>query len=571
MDASFFTHPSSDWQRRYEAMRASFIDRLSCQAVAQRFAYTPGYVYLLRHLFKTGKLDFAEPLVQGAPARHKVPREVREKICSWRRSSLSAGEIAQLLSEEGVELSVRTVERVLAEEGFAKLPRRTRLQLGPTVKGATVPERAEVVTLEMLDGQRFESDCAGIFLFAPFLTLLDIPAVVKAAGLPGSKQIGALNYLLSFLALKLLGDERYAHVGEHGFDPGLGLFAGLNVLPKCTAMSTYSYGLDGTQITRLQTAFVKHVNKLGLYAGSVVNLDFHTVPHFGEESVLEKHWAGARNKVVKGALTVFAQDAESKLILYTNADIKKSEADDQVLEFISFWRGVRRGVCPTFVFDSKFTTYPKLSELDGAGVKFITLRRRGNKMIEAAKKLEGWKRIHIPHAKRKYPDPMVHVSNITLSGYEGELRQVIVRGNGREKPTFLISNDFEKEIELLVGDYSRRWRVENGIAEAVKFFHLNAISSPILTKVHFDVALTMIADTLYSMLARRLRGFEECNAPKINHHFVQGKTVVAVKGSQVSVTFPRRAHNPILRGVAWDNLPRKLPAPTGAEVRFDFL
>ena len=58
------------------------------------------------------------------------------------------------------------------------------------------------------------------------------------------------------------------------------------------------------------------------------------------------------------------------------------------------------------------------------------------------------------------------------------------------------------------GHDARRWRVETGIAEAVTFFHLNALSSPILTKVHFDIALTMIADTLYTMLARRLRGFE---------------------------------------------------------------
>jgi hypothetical protein len=570
MDASFFKHPRADWQRRYEAVRASFVDRLGADAVAQRFGYKPSYVYLLRHLFKSGKLDFAEPIPEGKAARHRVPREIREKICSWRRAPLSAGEIAQVLSDENVEISVRTVERVLAEEGFPRLPRRTRLRIGLTVKGATIPERSHAVSLAALDGQRFESDCAGIFLFAPFLAQLDLPAVVRAAGLPGSKAIPALSYMLSFLALKLAGNERYSHVGEHGFDPGLGLFGSLNRLPKCTTMSTYSFGLDDVHITRLQTAFVKQAIRLGLYGGPVVNLDFHTVPHFGEESVMEENWAGARNKVVKGALTMFAQDAESKLILYTDADIKKSEADDQVLEFLSFWRKVRRGVDPTLVFDSKFTTYPKLSELNDAGVKFITLRRRGGKMIEAVDELEGWERVHIPHAKRKFPNPLVHVSTIELDGYQGQLRQVIMRGNGREKPTFLITNDFEKEVALLVGDYSRRWRVENGIAEAVKFFHLNAISSPILVKVHFDVALTMIADTLYTMLARRLRGFEECNAPKIFRHFVRGKTFVEVKGSQVSVTFSQRAHNPILRGAGWDNLPTQLCAPTGARLRLHF-
>ena len=54
MDASYFKFPKADWQRRYEALRASFIERLSAGAVAQRFGYKKSYVYLLRHLFNTG-------------------------------------------------------------------------------------------------------------------------------------------------------------------------------------------------------------------------------------------------------------------------------------------------------------------------------------------------------------------------------------------------------------------------------------------------------------------------------------------------------------------------------------
>ena len=177
-------------------------------------------------------------------ARRRVSQVIRDKIRSWREKRLSAGEITQLLSQENIEISVRTVERVLAEEGFEKLPRRTQLKIGLTVAGATIPDKSQVVALSTIDGQRYESDAAGIFLFAPFITQLGLSEVVHEAGLPGTKAIPALNYLLSFLAVKLLGTERYAHVGDmHGFDAGLGLFAGLNVLPKCTAMSTYSYSL----------------------------------------------------------------------------------------------------------------------------------------------------------------------------------------------------------------------------------------------------------------------------------------------------------------------------------------
>ena len=569
-DASFFTQPTPDWQRRYEALRASFVERLPAQVIADRFGYSVSYVHLLRHQFRHGKIDFSEPVAEGRAARRRVTAEVRRKIVSWRERRLSAGEITELLSEEGTEISVRTVERVLAEEGFAKLPRRTRLKIGLTVKGAAVPARSQPVSVAQLEGFRGSSPGAGVFLFAPFLARLEVDAIVRAAGLPGTKVIAARHYLLSFLALKLLGTERYAHVGEHGFDPGLGLFAGLNVLPKCTALSTYSYSLDEVHLMRLQQAFVKKAAKLGLYDASVINLDFHTVPHYGDESVLEKHWAGARGRVMKGALTLFAQDADSKLMLYTAADIQREEADDQVLSFLAFWKRVRRGVRPTLVFDSRFTTYAHLSQLNTQGVRFITLRRRGKRLEQRVGKIQDWKRITIPHDKRKYPHPLIHESRVVLRGYDGEVRQIIVRGNGHEKPAFIITNDFEAPVELVVGHYSRRWRVENGIAEAVNFFHLNALSSPILVKVHFDVVMTMIADTLYSQLAQKLRGFEHCDAPKLYRHFVRGGGTVEVRGGHVTVTYPRRAHNPILRSVPWQRLPQTVPGLDGAELSLRF-
>jgi len=570
--ASFFTRPKAAWQRRYEALRASFVERLPARIVSERFGYTPSYVNLLRHLFTKGKIDLSkEPPAKGRHTRSIVTAEAREKIREWRAQRLSAGDIAELLHEDGVEVSVSTVERVLAQEGFPKLPRRTRLKLGLTVRGAKVPDRSHAIEVGALDGQRFESASVGVFLFAPFLSQLGIADIVAEAGLPGTRALPATSYLLSFLALKLLGSERYSHVGEHAFDPGLGLFAGLNVLPKCTAMSTYSYGLDSLHIHRLQSAFVKQAMRLGLYDGKIVNLDFHTIPHYGDESVLEKHWAGARNRVMKGALTLFAQDAESKLMLYTDADVRRAESDDQVLRFVEFWKRIRRGVAPTLIFDARFTTYPKLSQLNAANIKFITLRRRGANLLRKAEKLEDWTRIHIPHPKRKYPNPQIHVSTITLDGYEGDVRQIIMKGNGREEPAFVITNDFNTPADLLVANYARRWRVENGIAEAVKFFNLNSLSSSILTKVHFDVALTMIADTLYTMLAQKLRGFEDCDAPKLHRDFVTGKGLIEVKGSCVTATFPRRAHNPVLRGVSWDNLPRSVPAPAGGRLELRFL
>jgi hypothetical protein len=86
--------------------------------------------------------------------------------------------------------------------------------------------------------------------------------------------------------------------------------------------------------------------------------------------------------------------------------------------------------------DSDFTTYQKLSALNQQGVRFITIRRRGKDMTDKIGALDTWQRIHIPRAKRKYHNPLVHEALITLRDYEGDLRQLILRGNGREKLRF---------------------------------------------------------------------------------------------------------------------------------------
>jgi hypothetical protein len=571
-DADFFKFPDFSWQKQYEALRALFVDRLPGKVVANRFGYSYNYIRLLKCNFLNNKINFNDPTIDDKISRRKVSLEIRQKIIELRKKSLSGGDIAQLLHQDHIEISISTIERVLSEEGFPKLPRRTQLKIGCTIKQADIPEKSEKVTLQQMDGSKIESDTVGLFLFAPFLTQLNIAQVIKNAGLPGSKIIPAMNYFLSFLALKLLGTERYAHVGEYGFDALSGLFTGLNILPKCTAMSTYSYSLDELHIQNFQKAFISQAKKIGLYDSKIINLDFHTIPHFGEASVLEKHWAGARGKAMKGALTLFAQDMESKLMVYSNANILRREQDLEVLQFLDFWKKIERGIKPTLVFDSKLTTYENLSQLTEKQVNFITLRRRGTKLINDSNQLIEWERIHIANVKRKYPNPQIHDSLITLRGYDaGELRQIIVRGTGREKPSFLITNDMQSTAAEVVGNYSKRWRIEKGIGEAVKFFHLNALSSPILVKVHFDVAMTMIADTLYTMFAQKLRGFEGCDAPTIFRHFVKGKGSVSIQNSTLNVCFNRRAHNPILREVPWHTLPMELPGLEGGKLNLKFL
>lgn len=570
--ARYFKHPASDGQRHYEMLRASFLERLPARIVADRFKTTPGNVHVVRHRFLKGKLTFFRS-ADTPEARRGTPADVRARVVAMRRGhSVSAGQIAEILDDDGIELSIRTVERILRDADLPKLPRRSRLLIGQTRERTTVPATSFRLDPGTLEGLSVSSELAGVFLFIPFLEQLDLPARVPRLGLPGSQSIPALQYFLSFLALKLAGSERLSQTNDHNFDAGLGLFAGLNVLPKCTAMSTYGYSLDRSLVDRLRAAVSAAGHRLGLYTSDTINLDFHAVPHWGEQSVLDKNWVGTRGKGIKSALTVFAQDCSSKLIIYTQADIRRSEADEQVHEFVDFWKKIAKSVSATLVFDSRFTNYRQLARLDKRDIRFITLRRRGSSLIRRAEALpaSAWTRVTIDHPKRKFRRPLVHESHVRLPGYPTPIRQIIMRGNGHEKPTFLITNDDDTPIEVIVSRYARRWNIENGIAEAVKFFNLNALSSSILVKVYFDVVMTMIADTLFYLLASRLRGFEECNAPKIFRHFIRGKGQITVGKDEIVVRFPKRAHNPVLRAIDWKQLPQRVSWLGNRRLRFEW-
>ena len=71
-DKTYFLHPVHEWQRRYEALRASFVERQPAKVVAERFDYSPSYIHLLRHQFIHEKIDFSEPVTEDKIARRRV-------------------------------------------------------------------------------------------------------------------------------------------------------------------------------------------------------------------------------------------------------------------------------------------------------------------------------------------------------------------------------------------------------------------------------------------------------------------------------------------------------------------
>ena len=546
---NFFLSPEFPLQRQYEALRAFFVDEEPSADVARRFGYSPGAFRVLCHQFRhdPGKRSsfFRQPQrgPQSAPTRDRV----RELAVAMRKRNLSVYDIQRELAAAGRSISINSLTVLLREEGFARLPRRADEERPATVK----PETAPVADIRRLDltPRTFRTPLAGLFLFVPVLHRIDVASVVRAARLPGSKMIPAAQAVRSLLALKLMGAERKSHVMDLVLDQAIALFAGLNVVPKRSYLAAYSSRVDHAMSLRLMEAWLDQIEKADLPHGASFDLDFHSVPANSSEEPLEKHYVSSRSRSQKGILVFLARDSEQRVLRYANAGVTKDEQADEILPFVRFWKKHTGHLPAELVFDSQLTTYDKLSELNRQGIRFITLRRRSRKMLGEiySQPDSAWRRISLPALTRIYRTPKVLEERVRLSGYDGELRQMTVMELGHEEPTVLLTNHFKLGPVELVTRYAQRMLIENGISEAVQFFHIDALSSMVGMKVDFDMQLTLMASSLYRMMARHIgREYVHAQAKTIFRNLLDLSGKVEVNSANVVVTFDKRAHNPYL-------------------------
>lgn len=545
-EADFFLQPGRPTQRQYEALRAYFVEDLPAAEAAQRFGYTPATLYSLAKQWRAGQLQFFQDTKPGP--KHAPKRSaVHARVVELRKQNYSIYDIRQILRAEDTQVSHVLIHQILTEEGFAKLPRR-RDEERPSILR---PEPAEIADIRQLDWHKFsqlETQAGGLFVFLPQLVAWDLPRWVQKAGLPSSQMIPALQSVLSMLALKLVGRERLSHVMDVCSDPGFALFTGLNVLPKTTAISTYSYRIKPEMTLSLLHAYVEMLGRLELLPGKSVNLDFHVIPHRGEHAVLEKNYVSRRSRSERSVLAFFAQDNDSRLLCYANATVRKDQAAQEILRFLDFWRETRSGPPPQLVFDSQLTTYAVLDELDRQDVRFITLRRRGPALMRTLQQLEpsAWRPLRLEGVSRRYTKAHFTEQSVKPRPLRNPLRQIAVRGLGHDQPTLFLTNDFDISPKALVERYARRMLIENAFAENIDFFHLDALCSAIAIQVDFDVLLTLLANALYRQLARRLQGFENAQPAQIFRRFLDTPARVSVDEHEVRVRLRRCSHHPLL-------------------------
>ncbi|MCP5005419.1 MAG: transposase, partial [Planctomycetes bacterium] len=310
-------------------------------------------------------------------------------------------------------------------------------------------------SIDFSELERFHVDCpsVGVFFFIPYILESGILDLVKECELPESSDIGSTHACLSMLLLKLIGGKRLSNIGTYDKEPGLGVFAGLNILPKPTYMCTYSCRCSEGQLLGLQQKVVSLFQEKypDFYGNGFINLDFHSIPHYGDESEMEKVWCGAKGKTMKGANTIFASDGVSNAIVYTRADILRREEANEINKFVEYWKSIKGNVAETLVFDCKFTTYRTLDDLTKEKVKFITLRKRYAKLVKETEELpkEVWKRVYVPIPKRKHKRVSVYESQVRLKDCKNFFRQIVVKDHGRSKPTFILTNNTKLSLQSI--------------------------------------------------------------------------------------------------------------------------
>ena len=558
--AAFFLEPSNSTHRQYEALRAYYVDGLPSAEAARRFGYTPGSFRVLCHAFRQNphREFFRSP--QKGPAVAPKRDRVREQVIRLRKQNLSIYDISQSLEESGHRLSPAAVSLILKQEGFARLPRR-RDEERPEAARPHTAAVADVRQLELAP-RRLRTRFGGLFLFLPTLAAIPFDQLLEEVGFPGSQMVPPGQAMRALLALKLFGNARHSHVMSHVFDEGLALFAGLNVTPKRAFLTEYSTRIDPRCHPQLMQRWFDAVGALGLERGVSFDLDFHTIPYHGDDALVEKHYVSKRSRRQKGMLAFLAQDADTRVFCYANGQLRKSAQNDEILRFVEFWQA-RTGHLPEeLVFDSKLTTYANLNRLNALGIAFITLRRRSKKLLEAIAQvpLSAWRRIELTGLARAYRTPKILDETIALPGYDGPLRQLTVTELGHEEPTLLLTNQRHRSAAKLIGRYAQRMIIENGIADGIDFFHMDALSSAVAMKIDCDLQLTLMASSLYRLLGARIgNGYERAKSRHIFRDFVDATAEVSIEEKAILVRFQKRAHNPLL--LAADFAKTDVPIP----------
>jgi len=568
--AEYFTAPAGAAQRRYEALRAYFLEQMPAAEVADRFGYSTASVHQMATLLRKGRLALFTENKPGPKGPRKATGELRARVLALRAAGHSVSEIAAALTAGGLPVSAQTAWQILDAEGIPRLPRRDEGRRGP-------PARLDAVKAAKLPGWPAENtalgcDHAGLLLLFPAMAEVDLPRLVRAAGYPATRQLTAWQSVGSLLLAKCARTARIHHAGSLTDDAGLAFTLGLTALPKATHLGTYSWRIRREANVKLLSGLAGALRPLGLATGEAgFNCDFHAIRHHGADAQLEKHYVPRRSQRTRAVLTFFAQDHASAEMVYANADLTKAEQAAEIIAFADYWQAATGSDPGLLVFDSQLTTHKILEELTGRGINWLTLRQRGKAELDrlAALPASAWKTATIARTGR-YRRPRLHEDMVKIRDVSAKVRQIAVKDIGRDEPTLLITQDLATPAKDLFARYAERMTVENELDAYIGGFHLDALTSGVPLNVDLDTTLTVTAGNLYRLLARNLPRYETATPDRIWRHFLDATGTLHITPRGITCALNLRSHHPLLIDAGFADLEVPIPWWDNRTLRFRF-
>ncbi len=549
----FFCNPKNILHKQYEALRNFYIDGHKVADIANRYGYTKSAFHSLVRDFKVRLQDnsfsLEDHFFKTPVAGRRVTNDTvatTELIIELRKKQYSVPDIKVFLDAEGRPISERHIYTILINNGFVRLPRRDKIEKESLiVKQKFIAPKSQI--LKIIKPEKFTSSSAGVLIFLPYLINFGIDKLIKESNYPETTQISKINSILSFVALKLNNIYRYSADDVWCMDRGLGLFAGLTALPKASWYTSYSSRVTRDMNISFLRAMAEIWHKNGILSDSI-NMDFTTIPYWGNESHLENNWSGTRHHALSSVLAALAHDPDSGIITYGDSTIRHEDESATTVEFLDFYK--KSGIIDIkyLIFDSKFTTYENLRKIDDDQVYFITIRRRGKKIVDELNALDknSWRKVKVPMAHGKYRYLNINEQKVFIKGYGKEVRQIAITGHWKIKPALIITNDYETAIAEIVRKYAKRWLVEKTISEQTHFFHLNRLSSSMVIKVDFDLTMTILAHNLYRLLAHDLPGFTNSTAQSLYNKFINNSGHIEVDNNNIIVKLKKKRNLPLV-------------------------
>jgi len=568
--SDYFLRPAGASQRRYEALRAYFVEEMPASEVADRFGYSTASVHQMATVLRAGRMSLFADARPGPKGPREATGQLRLRVLALRAAGHSVTEIAAALTAEGLPVSAQTTWQILAAEGIGRLPRRDEGRRGP-------PARLDAVQAAKLPGwpaadTALGCDHAGLLLLFPAMAQLGMHELVRSAGYPSTRALSSWQSAGTLLLAKCARRPRVHHAGSLTDDEGLAFTLGLTSLPKATHLGTYSWRVRRESNHKLLAGLVAALRPLGLATGEAgFNCDFHAIRHHGDDAVLEKHYVPRRSQRTRAVLTFFAQDHASSEMVYANADITKAGQAREIIAFADYWQHATGSDPGLLVFDSQLTTCKILDELTGRGINWLTLRQRGKNELArlAALPASAWKSATITRTGR-YRRPRLHEDMVKLTGVSSRVRQIAVKNIGRDEPTLLITHDLATPARDLFARYAERMIVENELDAYIGGFHLDALTSGVPLNVDLDTTLTVVAGNLYRLLALKLDRYQNATPDKIWRHFLDATGTLHITGTGVTCALNLRSHHPVLIDAGFADLEIPIPWWDGRTLRFRF-